>query len=80
MVVNAQNGQPVAGAVISTSLDGNTATSDADGLFFLQTGVMDYNGAASYSVQVNKSGYHLYSNNSNWGNQPRNLWLNLQPQ
>ncbi len=80
MVVNATNNSPIAGATVSTTLDSNTTMTDADGMFFLQTGFSDPEGETSYSIQVMKSGFQTLSNDWNWGNQPRNQWFGLQPQ
>jgi hypothetical protein len=79
MVVNANNNSPIAGATVSTSLDSNTTVTDADGLFFLQTGHADPSGETNYSIQVVKAGYQTLINDWNWGNQPRNQWFGLQP-
>ncbi|MEW6301913.1 MAG: Ig-like domain-containing protein [Verrucomicrobiota bacterium] len=72
-------GAPIAGAVVSTSLDGVTTTTDSNGRFFLQTHTEANYSFTPYTVTVTKSGYATFSANQNWGDQPRGLLIQLSP-
>jgi hypothetical protein len=73
------NSQPIAGAVVSTSLDGRTAKTDANGNFFLQTGVEGDNSNQNYTITITRSGFQTFNQNQNWGNQPRGMQFQLNP-
>jgi hypothetical protein len=79
-VKNSQNFAVIAGATVSTSLDGNTAVTDSNGNFFLQTGVTSSESTQSYTVTVTRSGFNTFSQNANWGDRPRTLQIWLSPQ
>lgn len=79
-VRNAQNFAVIAGATVSTSLDGSTTVTDSNGNFFLQTGVTSSESTQSYTVTVTRSGFNTFSQNTNWGDRPRNLQISLNPQ
>lgn len=67
---------PVAGAVVSTNLDGQTATSDSNGSFFLQTVTpANFGNGATYEIFVNG----VSKGNQTWGNYPRHLLLTTGP-
>jgi len=71
------NNAPIAGAVVSTSLDGRTATTAADGSFFLQTQAVGDYSTTPYTITVTKSGFTTYNVNLVWGNRPRNQQFHL---
>ncbi len=79
-VRNSSNSNPIAGATVSTTLSGATAVTDGNGKFFLQTDVTSSSFNMNYGVTVNKTGFNTYSQNSNWGDRPRNLNISLNPQ
>lgn len=58
---------PVAGALVSTSLDGQSTVTDAQGAFFLVTDTPAQGGTANYTIQVNSHAFGPYQ----WGDQPR---------
>ena len=61
---------PIAGAVVSTSLDSQTATTDANGHFFLQTKTPANYSTTPYIITVTKTGYTTFSQSWNWGDHP----------
>jgi len=79
-VRNSSNSNPIAGAIVTTSLDGSQAVTDSNGNFFLQTGTIRSGMDQNYTVNVNKAGFNTFSQNSNWGDRPRNLNISLNPQ
>ncbi len=79
-VRNSSNSNPIAGAIVTTSLDGSQAVTDSNGNFFLQTGTIRSGMDQNYTVNVNKAGFNNYSQNANWGDRPRNLQIFLNPQ
>ena len=65
---------PVNGAVVSTSLDSATATTDASGRFSLVTQTApakDY-GCKPYTLTIRASGYPTYSVTGTWGSHGKN--------
>lgn len=70
-VVNA-NG-PVAGAVVGTSLDGETATTDANGHFFLQTNTAANYSSTAYTITINNA----FSQSWVWGDHPMGQYFRL---
>ncbi len=78
-VTSQGTGLPIAGAVVSTSLDGRTTTTDSSGQFFLQTMTLANYSNTPYQVTITKSGFQNYSQNHTWGDQPRNLFFQLNP-
>ncbi|MCD6048662.1 MAG: CarboxypepD reg-like domain [Verrucomicrobia bacterium] len=79
-VRNSSNSNPIAGATVSTTLSGATAVTDSNGMFFLQTDVTSSSFNMNYGITVNKTGFNTHSQNSNWGDRPRNLNIFLNPQ
>lgn len=79
-VRNSSNSNPIAGAIVTTSLDGSQAVTDSNGNFFLQTGTIRSGMDQNYTVNVSKAGFNNYSQNANWGDRPRNLNISLNPQ
>ena len=63
---------PVAGAVVGTSLDGQTTLTDAQGRFFLVTDTPAQNGGALYAITVSAGPQNRSFGPGNWGDQPRN--------
>jgi hypothetical protein len=61
------NTDPVAGAVVSTSLDGTTATTGGDGRFSLITQTRA-DPCTSYTVTIRAAGQPTYSVTATWGN------------
>lgn len=61
---------PIAGAVVSTSLDGQTATTDAAGNFRLVSKSPVSGGNASYTISISASGYQTFSKPHTWGDHP----------
>lgn len=61
---------PIAGAVVSTSLDGLTATTDAAGNFRLASKSPVSGGNASYTISISASGYQTFSKPHTWGDHP----------
>ncbi|MBW2738280.1 MAG: hypothetical protein JRE64_05400 [Deltaproteobacteria bacterium] len=61
---------PVQGAVVSTSLDSQTATTDANGHFFLQTNTLAEYSSTPYTITISASGYQTYSVEHTWGDHP----------
>jgi len=78
-VLHSDDITPIAGALVATSLDGNTATTDANGSFFLQTDTTRPPNQAPYSIIITRTGFQDFNENSNWGDQPRNNEFYLQP-
>lgn len=70
---------PIAGAIVGTSLDSNTVTTDANGNFFLQTSTVNSSNL-SYSIIITNAGYQTYNQSGNWGDRPRNQTFDLQAQ
>lgn len=70
--------EPVAGAVISTSLDSVTATTDASGRFSLQTGT-PYTSCQAFTVTIRAAGLPTYSDLGTWPPAPTNQVFSLIP-
>lgn len=69
---------PIAGAVVSTSLDSQTATTDANGHFFLQTKTPANYSTTPYTITVkNSSGIVSFSQSWNWGDHPGGQTFNF---
>jgi hypothetical protein len=71
---------PVAGAVVSTSLDSRTATTDASGTFDLQTTIAVSSSLSSqcYTITITAPGLPTYSQFALWGH-PSNQVFTLSP-
>lgn len=69
--------RPVVGAVVSTSLDSNTALSDGGGFFNLKTNTAVAKDGC-YTIIITGSGFPTYSVQGTWGPRvpaDRNFWL-----
>lgn len=63
---------PVSGAVVSTSLDSQTATTDLTGHFSLQTQTQTGTNGGCYTIKIVASGYPTFSVLGQWGDNPTN--------
>jgi hypothetical protein len=70
---------PVAGAVVSTSLDSHTATTDAAGGFNLQTGTAATSSTACYTITITFPGLPTYSVHGLWGDLATNQIFVMSP-
>lgn len=70
-------GVPVVGAVVGTSLDGQTAVTDASGSFFLLTGTAADMGSFPYTIRVTYGGNTESFGPGIWGSQPRDQFFEL---
>jgi hypothetical protein len=72
---------PVAGAVVSTSLDSRTATTDASGTFDLQTttAVSSNQSSQCYTITITAPGLPTFSVHGLWGGTPSNMVFTLSP-
>lgn len=68
---------PVAGAVVGTSLDGQTTVTDAQGRFFLVTDTPSQGGMADYTITITSGALPRNYGPWNWGDQPRNQVFEL---
>lgn len=68
---NGSHTTPVPGAVVGTSLDGQTTVTDAQGRFFLMTDTPSQGGAASYSIIITSGAPPRSFGPWTWGDQPR---------
>jgi hypothetical protein len=74
------NRDPVVGAVVSTSLDGTTATTDGEGRFRLVTrSDVSSDSAQCYTITITASGLPTYSVTGGWGQQPSDQTFILSP-
>lgn len=62
---------PVAGAVVGTSLDGQTTVTDVQGRFFLVTDTPSQGGVASYTITITSGALPRNFGPWIWGDQPR---------
>jgi hypothetical protein len=69
---------PVAGAVVSTSIDGVTATTDGEGRFRLVTRD-SVRGDQCYTITITAGGQPVYSLSGGWGNNPSGQIFCLSP-
>lgn len=73
-VQNIYNKDRIAGAIVSTSLDSVTATTDYYGFFSLYTDTRPPNSLdIPYTINISASGYEQFSINKIWGNQQGNV-------
>jgi hypothetical protein len=70
---------PVPGAVVSTSLDSHTATTDAAGGFNLQTGTTATTSTQCYTITITFPGIPTYSVHGLWGTQATNQIFVMSP-
>lgn len=75
---NSSHTTPVVGAVVGTSLDGQTTTTDAQGRFFLITDTPSQNGAAIYTITVSAGLQNRSYGPWTWGDQPRNQVIEME--
>ena len=67
------NVEPVSGAVVSTSLDSTTTTTDASGAFDLKTSAAGSKGGCNvYTITITAAGHRTYSQAASWGTHPAN--------
>ena len=78
-VFSTQGNAPVAGAVVGTSLDGQTTTTDANGRFFLVTTTGVGYGSTPYRITVTKAGYQPFDQQNTWGDHPAGQELHIAP-
>ena len=78
-VVEAWTNVAISGAVVSTSLDSETATTDASGKFFLQTSTKGDYSSTPYTVNVSAEGYETESLTLAWGDRAENQTFQLVP-
>ena len=72
---------PVSGAVVSTTLDSATTTTDANGYFVLKTNTgpaKDYS-CRTYTVTITAAGHPTYSVTGTWGAHPKDQVISLSP-
>jgi hypothetical protein len=74
------NTDPVVGAVVSTSIDATTATTDGEGRFRLVTrSNVSSDAAQCYTITITATGLPTYSLTGGWGQQPSNQTFVLSP-
>lgn len=71
---------PIQSAVISTSLDSQTTTSDQNGYFELETQTEANYSSTPYTITITASGYTTYSVYHTWGDHPSSQTFYLDPQ
>lgn len=69
---------PVSGAVVSTSLSAQTATTDADGYFDLRTD-SQLPDCTAFTLTITATGYPTYSVRGYWGTLVRDQVFGLSP-
>ena len=65
-----ETSNPISGAIVSTSLDGVTATTDSNGHFFLQTETVANYATTPYTITISATGYATFSGEHSWGDHP----------
>ncbi|MBI4844423.1 MAG: InlB B-repeat-containing protein, partial [Nitrospirae bacterium] len=78
-VLDGEREDPISGAVIGTNLDGQTATTNANGYFFLQTDTVANYSSTPYTVNIDAFGYNSFSLNQVWGDHPTDQTFYLNP-
>lgn len=78
-VVDSSTNQGISGAVVSTSLDSMTATTDALGAFSLQTSTEANYSSTPYIINISAEGYETFSSEGVWGDHPENQSFYLTP-
>lgn len=76
-VHDAASGAALADATVSTSLDDRVATTNAHGQFYLSTTIEPDSDNASYTLSASAEGYQTYEFESNWGEHPTGLDIQL---
>lgn len=72
-------GTPVAGAVVSTSLDAQTGTTDSNGHFFLVTRAVGNHSSTPYTITIAAAGFQTFSGTNSWGDSPWHQAFDLSP-
>lgn len=75
---NSSHTARAAGATVGTSLDGRTTVTDANGRFFLETDTAGSNSGNPYTLKVSRGGPTKEFGPTTWGDQPRELQLDLE--
>ena len=70
VVLSQNGGTPINAAVISTSIDGQTATTDATGRFRLETVATGDWCCTPYTLTISASGFQTFSQSHVWGQNP----------
>lgn len=72
---------PVSGAVVSTTLDSATTTTDANGFFVLKTntGPAKNYSCSAYTVTITAAGHPTFSVTGTWGSHPKDQVISLTP-
>ena len=71
---------PVVGGVVSTSLDGTTATTDGEGRFHLVTNAtLPRKECREYTITITATGLPTYSLHGDWGTKPSGQIFALSP-
>lgn len=70
---------PIQGAVVSTSLDSETATTDASGRFCLVTRTFPHFCCTPYTITISASGFETFSGTWIWGDHPTGQEFFLTP-
>ena len=78
-VISEIGATPIAGAVIGTSIDGQTATTDGSGSFRLETVATGDWCCTPYTITVTASGFVTFSQSDVWGQHPLGHEYSLVP-
>ena len=78
-VASKNDGTPIPGAVVGTSIDGQTATTDGAGRFRLQTQARGNWCCTPYTVTVTAAGFETFSLSFAWGQRPTGQEFFLTP-
>lgn len=70
---------PIPGAVVSTSLDSETATTDEGGRFCLVTRTFPHFCCHPYTITISASGFETFSGTEIWGDRPTGQEFFLTP-
>ncbi len=71
-VFDGNNSTPIQGAVVGTSLDSKTATTNVSGDFKLVTNTSSNSGNTPYTITITAAGFQKYSQSFLWGGHPTN--------
>lgn len=75
----AGTGMPIRGALVATSLDGQTISTNAAGYFFLQTAAAPNYANTPYTITITAAGYATFSQSGVWGDHPMAQAFTLNP-
>ena len=70
---------PIPGAMVSTSLDSETATTDEGGRFCLVTKTFPHFCCTPYTITISASGFETFSGTGIWGDHPTGQEFFLTP-